>query len=124
MRKDRVFIENLHIQAVLGVYEWERQTPQEVIVSVSVYTDTRRSARLDDIAGCVNYAELADEIRALAQQARRYTVEALAEDIARLCLRRPEVRKATVCVRKPQAIPGAESAGVEIERHHPRTAKA
>lgn len=121
---DRVFIENLHIQAILGVYEWERQTPQEILVSVSVYTGARPATRPDDLTGCVNYADLANEIRALVQQARRYTVEALAEDIARLCLSRPGVRKAAVCVRKPQAVPEAESAGVEIERRNPRTAKA
>jgi FolB domain-containing protein len=121
---DRVFIENLHIQAILGIYDWERQTPQEVIVSVSVYTRARPPARADDLAGCVNYADLADDIRTLVERARRYTVEALAEDIARLCLSRPGVRKAKVCVKKPQAIPNADAAGVEIERRNPRTAKA
>lgn len=121
---DRLFIENLRIRAILGVYEWERHTPQDVLVSVSLFLDTRRAARADDLPGSVNYAELAEEIRALVERARRRTVEALAEDIARLCLGRPGVRKVTVSVRKPQAIAEADSAGVEIERRKPRTAKA
>ncbi|MEZ0395658.1 MAG: dihydroneopterin aldolase [Anaerolineales bacterium] len=121
---DRIFIENLRIRAVLGMYEWERHTPQDILVSVSLFLDARPAARADDLVGSVNYAELAEAIRTLVQQARRRTVEALAEDIARLCLSRPGVRKARVCVRKPQAIAEADSAGIEIERRNPRTAKA
>ncbi len=123
-RMDRIFIENLRVRAILGVYEWERHTPQDILVSVSVYLDTRPAARADEVVGSVNYADLADEIRALVQRAARRTVEALAEDIAGLCLSRPGVRKAVVCVRKPGAIAGAESAGIEIERRKSRTEAA
>lgn len=113
---DRVFIKNLLIQAILGVHDWERETPQDVLVNVSAYTDTRPAARSDDLSDCLDYAELSKQIRALVKRARRFTVEALAEDIASLCLGIPGVRRVIVRVEKPGAVTGAESVGVEIER--------
>ena len=118
---DKIFIKNLKIRAILGVNDWERETPQDILVTVTAQTDTRPAARTDDIADCVDYAELAEKIRALVERARRFTVEALAEDIASLCLARPGVRGVTVRVEKPGAVEGAESVGVEIERGDPRT---
>jgi FolB domain-containing protein len=64
----------------------------------------------------VDYSQVAKEIRLLVEQARRFTVEALAEDIASLCLAKAGVRMATIRVEKPGAIAGSESVGVEIER--------
>ncbi len=117
MRKlDRVFIKDLRIHGILGVYEHERSQPREILVNVTLYTDIRRAARTDRIDNCVNYDQAAQEIRALVEGAKRFTVEALAEDIARLCLRKPGVRQVTVRVEKPGAIVGAESVGVEIIR--------
>jgi FolB domain-containing protein len=113
---DKIFIDRLRIRAILGILERERIEPQEILVSVIACTLPRPADAPDDIAGCVDYAELADAIRALVEGARRFTAEALAEDIARLGLSRPGVRKVTVRVEKPEAVPGAESVGVEIER--------
>ena len=113
---DRIVIQNLRVRAILGILERERLEPQEVRVSVTAFTLPRPVEAPDEISGCVDYAELADAIRLLVEAARRFTVEALAEDIARLCLSRAGVRKVTVRVEKPEAIPWADSVGVEIER--------
>jgi len=115
---DKILIQNLRVQGILGVNDWERTTLREIVVNVALFTDTRRAARSDDIADCVDYSQVAKEIRALIEGARRFTVEALAEDIASVCLSRPGVRKVTVRVEKPGAVTGAESVGVEIERGH------
>jgi FolB domain-containing protein len=113
---DKVFITNLLIRAIIGVNDRERETPQDILVNVTIYTDIRPAARSDDIADCVDYADISKKIRALVEKVRRFTVEALAEDIAVLCLDNPRVRKVTVRVEKPKAVTGAESVGVEIER--------
>jgi dihydroneopterin aldolase len=113
---DKVFIRNLRIRAILGILERERETPQEVLVNVTVFTDPRPAGAPDDLSVCVDYADLAEKIRALVEGARRFTAEALAEEIAGLCLGRQTVRKVTVRVEKPEAVAGAESVGVEIER--------
>ena len=113
---DKMLIKNLHLQGIIGVNDREREKPQDILVNVVAFTDTHRAAQTDDLEDCVDYSLLAKEIRALVEVARRFTVEALAEDIANLCLRRPEVQKVTVRVEKPGAVTGAESVGVEIER--------
>ena len=115
---DKVFIKDLRIRTIIGIQDWERETPQEVIVNLTVFTDPRLAKTPDDISFCVDYSDLAEKIRAQVEMAQRFTVEALAEDIARLCLNTPGVRKVTVRVEKPQVIPGAGSVGVEIERSH------
>ena len=113
---DKVFIEKLRVRCIIGVYENERKTPQDIFVSITLHADTRRAAKTDKAAECVDYDALSQEIRALAESARRFTVEALAEDVVRLCLDRPGVRKVRVRVEKPDAVREAETVGVEIER--------
>jgi FolB domain-containing protein len=113
---DKIFITNLLIHAIIGVNDRERETLQDILVNVTIYTDTRPAARSDEIADCVDYADMSKKIRAFVEKARRFTVEALAEDIAVLCLNNPKVQKVTVRVEKPKAVTGAESVGVEIER--------
>jgi FolB domain-containing protein len=120
---DKVFIKNLRVRGIIGVNDWEREQPREILINVELFTDTRRAAETDDIADCVDYSQTAQKIRALvapqiagAGGAGRFTVEALAEDIANLCLSQPRVQKVTVRVEKPGAVKGAESVGVEIVR--------
>jgi FolB domain-containing protein len=116
---DKILINNLHLRGILGVDAWERNRPQEIVVSVAAHTDLRKAAESDDVHDSVDYADLAKEIRALVDRTRRFTVEALAEDIAGVCLRRQGVRKVTIRVEKLKAVIGAESVGVEIERPWP-----
>ena len=120
---DIVFIRDLRVHGIIGVNDWEREQPREILINVELFTDTRRAAETDDIADCVDYSQTAQKIRALvapqtaeAGGAGRLTVEALAEDIANLCLSQPWVQKVAVRVEKPGAVEGAESVGVEIER--------
>ena len=113
---DIVFIRDLRVRGILGVYDWERQQPREILINVTLFTDTRRAAKTDDLADCVDYSQTAQKIRVLTGSARLFTVEALAEDIANLCLSQSKVQKVTVRVEKPGAVEEAESVGVEIER--------
>lgn len=113
---DKVFIKNLRVRAIIGVRAWERETPQDLLINVSVFTESRPPDAPDDISICVDYSELAKDIRVHVEKAQRFTVEALAEDIAQLCLGKSRVRKVTVQVEKPGAVTGAEAVGVKIQR--------
>jgi FolB domain-containing protein len=113
---DKVFITNLKVRGILGIHDWERVTQREIIINATVFTDTRPGAKSDDIADCVNYSEMAKKLRAHAESAARMTVEALANDLADLCLQEPRVMKVIVRVDKPGAVPEADSVGVEVER--------
>ena len=113
---DKVIIKDLIARGVIGVNDWEREKPQEIVINIVAFADTREAARTDDLKNCVNYRTLAQKARAHAETAARFTVEALAGDLAQLCLEDPAVSRVIVRVEKPGAVRFSSSVGVEIER--------
>ena len=94
-----------------------RENPQrKIIIHATIYTDTHPASISDDILDCVDYSDLSTKIRAHVERSARMTVEALANDLAGLCLQDPKVIRVIIRVDKPGAIPEAESVGVEVER--------
>ena len=120
---DKVIIKRLRTRAIVGILEKERKTPQDVLVTVTVFTDVRSINTPDDISNCLDYFNLSTGICNLVQDVHRFTLEALAEDIASFCLAQPKTNKVIVLVQKPEAIPDAESAGVEIMRYKKKKGK-
>jgi FolB domain-containing protein len=98
------------------------EQPQNILINIVVMTDTRQAAQSDNIADCVDYRALAKLVRKHAETAARLTVEALANDLSRICLEQPGVQKAIVRVEKPGAVRFAASVGVEVERSRDESA--
>lgn len=115
---DKVFIKDLLARGIIGIREWEREKPQDILINVTVFTDISQAAKTDDINDCVDYSALAKKIQSHAESAQRLTVEALANDLAQICLNENLVKKVIVKVEKPGAVRFAKSVGVEIERSH------
>ena len=113
---DQVFITDLTARGIIGINDWERKNPQEIRINIVLFTDIRKAGVSDDIADCVNYRTVAKKVQAHAETAARWTVEALATDLSRLCLQEPGVQKVRVRVEKPGAVRFSGSVGVEIER--------
>lgn len=113
---DKVIIKDLLARGVIGINDWEREQPQDILLNIVLMTDTRRAAETDSIEDCVNYRTLAKLALKHAETAQRLTVEALANDLARICLEQPGVERVIVRVEKPGAVRFAASVGVEIER--------
>lgn len=113
---DKIIIKDLRANGIIGIYDQERIIPQEMLVNLTLQTDTRKAGQTDDIANCVDYEKIANKIRHHAETAKRLTVEALAEDFAQICLSVPGVQSVRICVEKTEAIPFTASVGVEIER--------
>jgi FolB domain-containing protein len=113
---DKVFIKDLLVRGIIGVNDWERETLQDILINVVVDTDTQRVGETDDLADSVNYRTLAKMIQTHVEKAERFTVEALANDLAAICLEQQGVIKVMVRVEKPGAVRFAKSVGVEIER--------
>ena len=113
---DQIFISDLVARGIIGINEWEREKPQEIRINICLFTDTRQAGELDDLAYSVNYRTVTKKVLAHAETAGRFTVEALAADLARLCLEEPNVLKVRIRVEKPGAARFARSVGVEIER--------
>lgn len=115
---DKVFIRDLVARGIIGLNDWERHKPQEILINIILYTDLNKAGQSDDISYSVNYRTVAKKVMVHAETAGRLTVEALATDLARLCLEEPGVLKVEVRVEKPGAVRFARSVGVEIERTH------
>jgi FolB domain-containing protein len=113
---DKIFIKDLSARGIIGVNDWEREKLQEILINVTLFVDTRQAGQADDIQATVSYSKVAKKLLAHAQSAQRFTVEALAQDLADLCLAEPGVERVQVRVEKPGAVRFARSVGVEIER--------
>jgi len=113
---DIIFIENLLIRGIIGVSDRERANPQDIVVSIRLETDISQCGQSDDIEESVNYRTVAKKIISHVEQTARFTVEALATDIAQICLGFSRVESVTVRIEKPGAVRFSESVGVEIRR--------
>lgn len=113
---DKTFIKDLLVRGIIGIRDWERQKTQDILINITVFSDMRQAAETDDIAYCVDYSALTKLVQAHAETAARLTVEALAQDLAGICLAQNGVQKVIVRVEKPGAVRFAKSVGVEIER--------
>ena len=113
---DRVLIEALKVDVTIGIFEWERRIRQRVVFDFELGTDAARAAASDRIEDAVDYKAVSKRVQALAAEREWGLVETLAEAVA-ACLREEfRVPWLRVRVRKPGAVTGAASVGVEIER--------
>lgn len=116
MAEDRIEIKDLLLRAIIGINDWEREKTQDILLNITLYADLKRAGRSDTVADSVNYRNVTKKVIGLVENSSRYTVEALAADVAQLCLQEPGVKRVRVRVDKPGALRFARSVGVEIER--------
>jgi len=114
--EDAILIRDLLVRGIVGVNDWEREQPQDILINITLRADTSAAGRSDDLAESVNYRIVAKNIIKHVEDSARFTLEALAQDIARLCLAMDRVEEVRVRVEKPGAVRFARSVGVEIRR--------
>lgn len=115
-KMDQIFINDLLIRGVIGISEREREQPQDILVNIILLSDIRKAGKSDDVNDSVNYRTVAKKVLAHTEAIKRFTVEALATDIAALCLEEIGVSGVCVKVEKPGAVRFSRSVGVEITR--------
>jgi len=113
---DRIFIQGLELQSLIGVLARERLAPQPIIVDVEMAFDTRAAAVSDRILDTLDYAAVAKRLGVIAEDSRAELVETLAERMAECLQREFGVRWLRLRIGKPLALDNAVSVGVEIER--------
>ncbi len=116
MGEDRIVIKDLLLRGIIGINDWEREKRQDILINITLYGDLRPAGESDDIADTINYRTVTKNIIEHVEKSEPFTVEALAGDIARICLSEARVNRARVRVEKPGALRFARSVGVEIER--------
>ena len=116
MNTDKLIIKDLLVRGIIGVNDWEREQPQDILINIEIYADLGKAGQTDKLEDSINYRSVGKRVIELAERAKRFTIEALANDIAALCLKEPGAVKVRVRVEKPGALRFASSVGVEIER--------
>ena len=113
---DIVFIEDLRIETVIGIYDWEKETRQTVALDLEMANDNRRAAATDRIEDTLDYKAVAKRLIAFVGAGRFELVETLAERCAEIILNEFGVRWVRIRVGKPGAVTGSAAVGVVIER--------
>jgi dihydroneopterin aldolase len=116
---DIVFIKQLAVDTVIGVYEWEKTIQQRLFFDVELSTDIRAAASADDIRQTLDYAVVCERVIALVQSGPVELIETLAERIAKMLLDDFATTQVMVQVDKPAAVPAASTVGVRIVRSRP-----
>ena len=113
---DKIFIHALKSEAIIGIYDWERQVRQTVLVDVEISADIRKAALTDSIEDTLNYKRVAKRVLAFVEGSQFHLVETLAEHLAMLILEEFGVAWVRITLSKPGAVRSSRDVGVVLER--------
>jgi FolB domain-containing protein len=113
---DQIIIRDLIARGIIGINSWEREKPQDILINIILFADVSVAGETDRLEDTVNYRSISKRVQLHAETTGRFTVEALATDLANICLEEPKVQKVRVRVEKPGAVRFTRAVGVEIER--------
>jgi 7,8-dihydroneopterin aldolase/epimerase/oxygenase len=115
-RLRHVFVKDLEVEALLGIYPEEKTNKQRVVINIDLSVKEGENPLSDDIKNVVSYEIVVKKVEAIIAKGHIGLAETLAELIAAACLKDKRVMAARVRVEKPNVIKKARSVGVEIER--------
>ncbi len=113
---DILYISQLEMDTIIGIYDWERRQRQIVCVDLEIATDIRPGAQTDHIDDALNYKAITKRIISVVTNSRYNLIEALAEHIAHIILTEFHVSWLRLKLSKPGALRWARDVGVIIER--------
>ena len=114
---DRIEIKDLLVRGIVGINPDERTKPQDILISVTMWTDTTAAAKSDSIEDAVNYRTISKAIISHTERGDPMLVERLAEELVRVCFSSdPRIEEVELRVEKPGALRFAKSVGVIIHR--------
>ena len=113
---DTIFLSDLRVDAIVGIWDWERRIRQTVSIDLEMGADIRRAAATDSIDDTLNYKDVAKRVIQFVSDSEYQLVETLAEKGAEIVLDEFDLPWITVRVNKPGAIRGARDVGVRIHR--------
>ena len=113
---DTIYLHELKIDTVVGIWEWERRIRQTVVIDLEMGADIRKAAASDSIDDTLNYKAVAKRVQQFVSESSFQLVETMAERIAGLILDEFGVPWVSVKVNKPGAIRGARDVGVKVRR--------
>jgi len=117
---DKIFIRALKTEAIIGIFDWERQVKQTVLIDIEMSADIRRAALTDSIGDTLNYKGVAKRVLAFVEASQFHLVETLAEHIAMLILDEFGTEWVGIVLSKPGAVRSSRDVGVALERDRTR----
>ena len=113
---DKVFIKDLEVETIIGIYDWEREVRKLISISLVMDFDLSKAAKSDKIEDSLNYKKISKRIIQLTESLKSKLIENLAQKIADTILNEFPVSSIVVTVEKPGALRGSRSVGVTIKR--------
>ena len=113
---DTIFITDLRVRTIVGIWDWEQQMPQDVSIDLELDADIAAAAQQDTLEATVDYKSIAKRITRFVEESRFKLIETMAEEIARIVREEYSVAWVRVVVHKPHAVTGSRDVGVAIER--------
>ncbi len=115
-KMDIIFLTDLKIETIIGIYDWERETKQTIGIDLEMATDIRTAAKHDDINYTLDYKSVAKRLIGFVETSDFQLVETLAEQITQIVIKEFNVPWVRLKLSKPGAIRGAKDVGILIER--------
>lgn len=113
---DIVYIRDLRVEAIIGIFDWEREVRQVISLDLEMATDIRPAAKSDDIQDALDYKAVAKRLIAFIENSNCLLVERLAEEVTRIVIDEFHVPWVKLRLSKPGALRGSEDVGLMIER--------
>ncbi|USD64917.1 bifunctional dihydroneopterin aldolase/7,8-dihydroneopterin epimerase [Vibrio sp. SCSIO 43136] len=116
MALDTVFIEQLEVITTIGVYDWEQEIKQKLVLDIEMAHDNRPAGQSDDVVDALDYSKVSEAVLNHIEQGRFLLVERVAEEVAQIIQQQFQVPWVKIRLAKPGAVAQARSVGVVIER--------
>ncbi|HEC74129.1 MAG TPA: dihydroneopterin aldolase [Methylophaga aminisulfidivorans] len=113
---DKIFLNDLKIDTIIGVYDWERQIQQTLSFDLEMDWDIRAAASSDDISQTLDYGAIAQSIVSFVKASEYQLIETLAEDLCAKLLKDFSIPRVKLTLSKPVALHGQNTARIVIER--------
>lgn len=113
---DKIFLNDLKIDTIIGIYDWERQTQQTLSFDLEMDWDIKPAAKTDDINQTLDYGAVAQRIVAFVKASEYLLIETLAEDLCAMLLEEFSIPRIKLTLSKPVALHGQNTARIVIER--------
>jgi len=113
---DTIFVNGLEVFAIIGVYDWERESKQKILIDFEITLDTSKAGASDCLEETIDYGALSKQITTFVEESTFKLAETLCSRIADICLQDKRARSVTVKLSKPYAVANTNVVGVEITR--------
>lgn len=113
---DIVYIRDLRIETIIGIYDWEREVKQTVSLDLEMAQDIQKAGKTDDIQYALNYKSIAKRLIAFIEKSEFLLVERMAEEVAAIVMNEFSVPWLRLRVSKPGALRGSKDVGILLER--------